>query len=244
MLSRGVFVASLAMSGCSTQLAPLIDEPVAVSVPEAAGPPVSLLVCRFADLRGDVHSRINPVSLIPGPNFVYTGQTFHYVERVGFPGSKNGRPLIRQGDLQNALPDMIAAAVLQARPHWTVEVTASRDRCRSGGDAALVIDGAVRRTDLRTHFNVVPLGLLALLGVPYVFVAFDGELDVEVRHADSGAIAWRHGFEIDERRSVGAYYNHRAASEMFSALVRETVAQSVTSAIHIAERGTSPDGAH
>ncbi|PCC73851.1 hypothetical protein SAMN02745121_06230 [Nannocystis exedens] len=230
-------VASLVAAGCSTQLSPLHDAPVALpALPEAAGPPVSLLVCRFDDLRGERLMTTSPIGLVPGPNLLYMGNTIHYVDRGGFAGSKNGRPLVRTGDLQTALPDLLAATIREARPDWPIEVTASPERCRAGGDAAYVIDGAIRRTDLRLHSNAVPLGVLALLGAPFTFLSFEGELDVEIRRADRGAIAWRHGFRIDERRAVGLYYGHEAAYSLFSSLLQEAVAHSVASAIHIAER--------
>ena len=92
--------------------------------------------------------------------------------------------------------------------------------CIATHSAAKPIAGAIRRTDLHMRINIVPLGALALLGTPLSFVQFDGELDVEIRRADSGAIVWRHGFEIDERRNVGLYYGYKAAYEMFSALLR------------------------
>ncbi|MDC0720330.1 hypothetical protein [Nannocystis bainbridge] len=237
MLSRGLVVASLLAAGCSTHLASLHEAPVRLpALPEAVGPPVSLLVCRFDDLRGDVLTTTSPVGLIPGPNLFYMGHTFHQVDRGGFVGSKNGRPLVRAGDLRTALPDLLAATIREARPDWAIEVTASPERCRAGGEATFVIDGAIRRTEMRVHSNAVPLGLLAVIGVPFSFLSFAGELDVEIRRADTGAVAWRHGFRIDERRAVGLYYGQKAAYTMFSALLQETVAQSVTSAIHIAER--------
>jgi len=238
MFPRRLFAASLFAAGCSTQLAPLHDSPIPIAaLPEAEGPPVSLLVCRFTDLRSDRLVTPSPIGMIPGPNLFYTGSTIHRVDRGGFLGYRGGRPQARMGDLEMALPDLLAASIREVRPHWPIEITASPERCRSGGDAQLVIDGAIRRTDMRVHTNVVPLGMLALLGLPFSFLHFDGELDIEIRHADTGAVAWRHGFEIDERRNVGLYYGYKAAYEMFSALLRETVAQSVVSAIHIGERG-------
>ncbi|MFZ6179266.1 hypothetical protein [Nannocystis pusilla] len=238
MLPRGLALASLVAAGCSTHLSPLHEAPIHLpALPEASGPPVPLLVCRFDDLRGDRLMTTSPVGLIPGPNLLYMGNTIHYVDRGGFAGSKNGRPQVRSGDLQTALPDLLAATIREARPDWPIEVTASPERCRAGGDARYVIDGAIRRTDLRLHSNAVPLGVLGLLGVPFTFLSFDGELDVEIRRADTGAIAWRHGFRIDERRAVGLYYGHKAAYTLFSSLLQETVAHSVASAIHIAERG-------
>ncbi|WAS90948.1 hypothetical protein [Nannocystis punicea] len=238
MLSRAIAVASLVAAGCSTHLAPLHDTPIQLpALPEAAGPPVPLLVCRFDDLRGDRLMTTSPVGLIPGPNLLYMGNTIHYVDRGGFAGSKHGRPQVRSGDLGTALPDLLAATIREARPDWPIEVTASPERCRKGGDARYVIDGAIRRTDMRIHSNAVPLGVLALIGAPFTFLSFDGEFDVEIRRADTGAIAWRHGFRIDERRAVGLYYGHKAAYTLFSSLLQETVAKSVASAIHIAERG-------
>ncbi|MDC0668221.1 hypothetical protein [Nannocystis radixulma] len=238
MCSRRLLAASLMAAGCSTQLAPLLDSPVPVSaLPEAAGPPVPLLVCRFADHRDTRLVTPSPVGLIPGPNLFYTGSTLHRVDRGGFAGVTGGRPHVRMGDLEMALPDLLAASIREVRPNWPIEVTASPDRCRSGGDAMFVIDGAIRRTDLRMHTNIVPLGLLGVVGAPFSFLQFDGELDVEIRQAGTGAVLWRHGFEIDERRAVGFYYGGKAAYEMFSALLRETVAQSVVSVVHIGERG-------
>ena len=84
------------------------------------------------------------------------------------------------GSLASDLPDLLAQAIVRARPTWKVEVTASEDRCRSGGDASLVIAGAIRRTELREHMNFVPLGLLAVLGVPHRFVDFSDDLAVWV----------------------------------------------------------------
>ncbi|MBZ5710640.1 hypothetical protein [Nannocystis pusilla] len=236
MCPRRLLAASLMAAGCSTHLAPLLDSPVSVSaLPEAAGPPVSLLVCRFADHRDTRLVTPSPVGLIPGPNLFYTGGTLHRVDR--FADVHGGRHQVRMGDLETALPDLLAASIREVRPSWPIEVTASPDRCRSGGDAMFVIDGAIRRTDLRMHTNIVPLGFLALVGVPFSFLHFTGELDVEIRQAGTGAVLWRHGFEIDERRSAGFYYGHRAAYEMFSALLHETVAQSVVSVVHVGERG-------
>lgn len=47
---------------------------------------------------------------------------------------------------------------------------------------------------------------------------------MERRRVDTGAIAWRHGVRIDERRAVGLYYGHKTAFTLFSSLLQETVA--------------------
>lgn len=243
MNHRCLFVAALAAAGCTTQLAGLHDAPVPVpALPEASGPPVSLLVCRFGDLRGERYHKTAAVGLIPGPNFFYAGTTHYYVDRSGLVDDRGGRPQIRVGDLSTALPDMIADSLKKARPTWHVEVTASRDRCRSGGDAAFVIDGEIRRTELRAHNNLVPLGLLSLLGTPFTFLEFTGDVAVEVRRADTGAAVWRHDFQVDERRAVGLYYNKNAGLALFERLLRETVERSAAGAVHVAERGAAGDG--
>lgn len=239
MPPRWLLVPLLAAAGCSTQLRGLHDAPIEIpALPPAAGPPVSLLVCRFADLRGERFARTSPADAIPIANFFYTGTTIYYMDRAGFvTGTRRGMPQVSLGALETALPDMIAAAIQKARPRWQVEVTASKDRCESGGDATYVIDGAIRRTELRIHGNLLPLGLLSPLGAPGRFIDFNGEVDVAVRHAGTGKTAWHHTFHSDERRAVGLYYNRHASHALFTALVTDAARHTSAGAIHIAERG-------
>jgi hypothetical protein len=225
--------------GCSTQLQGLHDDPIELAVlPPAEGPPVSLLVCRFADRRGDRFARDPPSNFVPYVPLFYAGKTNYHLDHAGFIArSRGGRPQVVMGSLPNDLPDLLAKSIQRARPAWHIEVTASEDRCRSGGDASFVIAGAIRRTELREHVNFVPLGVLALLGVPHRFIDFVGEFDVEVRHASTGARAWDHTFRVDERRAVGLYYNRHVAQDLFTGLLRATVEQSASGAIQLAERG-------
>lgn len=230
---------SVAAGGCSTQLQGLHDAPIELNVlPAAPGPPVSLLVCRFVDRRGDRFSRDPGSNFVPYVPLFYAGTTRYHVDHAGFIARpRGGRPQVVMGSLASDLPDLLAQAIVRARPTWKVEVTASEDRCRSGGDASLVIAGAIRRTELREHMNFVPLGLLAVLGVPHRFVDFVGEFDVEVRRADTGARAWDRYFRVDERRPVGLYYNRHVAHDLFTGLLRDTVEQTASGAIQLAERG-------
>lgn len=221
------------------QIQGLHDAPITLPpLPAAAGPPVSVLICRFADKRGERYMRISPAGAIPMVNLFYTGETFYYADRGGFAGdSKRGHPQIKVGTLENTLPDLVAASLRAARPDWPIEVTASPERCRSGGDAQYVVDGAIRRTELRVHTSFLPLGLLSIVGVPGKFVDFVGEFDVEVRHAATGRAAWSHTFKSDERRAVGLYYNRHSGREMFAALLVEAVQRTTAGAVHVAERG-------
>lgn len=239
MTLRWLFVPfTIVAAGCSMQLKGLHDAPIEVpALPPAAGPPVSLLVCRFADLRGDRFARTSAADHIPVVNFFYMGTTIYHVDRAGFAlGLQGGRQQVVLGTLENQLPDMIAASILQARPDWRIEVTASKDRCASGGDATYVIDGAIRRTELKVHTSLLPLGLLAVVGAPAKFVDFTGEIDVEVRRT-GGTRAWQHTFQSDERRAVGLYYNHKSEHRLFTALLRDAVEKASSGAIHVAERG-------
>ncbi len=230
----------LALAGCSMQIQGLHDAPIPLPpLPAAVGPPVSVLVCRFADKRGDKFMRLSPAGMIPMVNLFYMGETFYYADRGGFAGdTRRGHPQLMVGTLETSLPDLVAASIREARPGWPVEVTASLDRCRSGGDAQYVIDGSIRRTELRVHTSFLPLGVLALFGVPGKFVDFVGEVDVEVRDARTGRAAWSHTFLTDERRAVGLYYHRHSGRDMFSALLVDTVQRTSTGAIHVAERGT------
>lgn len=227
-----------ATAACTTGAQGLHDAPIEVpALPEAAGPPVPLLVCRFEDLRGERFGRIAASGVIPFVNLFYTGSTTYYADRGGFLRDKGVKSDVAVGTIENALPDLVARTIKQQRPAWPIEVTATRERCRSGGDAAFVIDGSIRRTELRNHTNFLPLGVLSLLGTPLGFVDFVGELDVEVRRADTGAAVWRHTFQIDERRAVGLYYGRDAGYRLFTALVSDTVRAAAAGAIHVAERG-------
>jgi hypothetical protein len=228
-------------AACSTQLQGLHDAPIDLPTlpPASTAPPVSLLVCRFTDHRGDRFARGTATDFIPYAALFYTSVTAYHLDHSGFMGRRHhGRPQVILGSLTTDLPDLVAAAIQRARPTWKIEVTGSKDRCRTGGDATYVIDGAIRRTELRSHMNVVPLGLLALIGVPHRFVDFVGEFDVEVRHAGTGARAWDHTFKVDERRSIGLYYNRHVAHDLFTALLRDTVATTASGAISLAERGS------
>ncbi|MEZ4450335.1 MAG: hypothetical protein R3B09_12730 [Nannocystaceae bacterium] len=211
-----------------------IDPP---HLPDAVGPPVSLLICRFEDRRGERFHSPAVLGAIPVAHLLYSADTYHYPDRLVMTrGNLRGRPQLTQGPLDTALPDLLAATLGRARPRWQIEVTASKDRCRSGGDAAYVIDGAIRRTELKVHMNMVPLGVLGVLGAPTSFVDFVAEVDVEVRRADGGE-AWAQTFRADARKATGLYYNRFAAPDLLSALVTETVQGSVEGAIHVAERG-------
>ena len=145
---------TIVAAGCSVQLRGLHDAPIEVpALPPAAGPPVSLLVCRFADLRGQRFARISAADHIPVANFFYMGTTIYHVDRAGFAlGAQGGKQQVVLGTLENQLPDMIAASIQRARPDWQIEVTASKDRCASGGDASPDASGAhARRTDARAR---------------------------------------------------------------------------------------------
>jgi hypothetical protein len=238
MHPRCLVVALTTATACTSGARGLHDAPIEVpALPEAAGPPVSLLVCRFEDLRGDRFGRNAPTAAIPVVNFFYTGGTSYYADRSGFLRDKGFKTDVLVGTIENTLPDLVARTIQEKRPAWPIEVTATRERCRGGGDAAFVIDGAIRRTELRTHFNLFPLAVMSLVGTPLAFVDFTGELDIEIRHAGTGAAVWRHTFQIDERRAVGLYYNRHAGYELFAALVRDAVRGAAAGAIHVAERG-------
>jgi hypothetical protein len=91
-----------------------------------------------------------------------------------------------------------------------------------------VVMGKLKRTTLVSHGNIVPLGLLGILGAPYVFVSYSIEYEIQLfRPADMSAPVSTNVYTYAGKKVVGLYYNLSAPYDLFVQALEATLPEVV-----------------
>lgn len=231
-LTLGLWLLASAVGGCSVRAQHLRSHPLNTqsTVDSVRQSSARFLIYPFEDLRGGEYGYIYATSFIPVVDFFHIGSTNEYPEQSGsLESSQGGRPMVTVGSLDTAMPYLLSSLMRQMR--LTQSVTpideANTQVDLSGFD--YVVMGKLRRTHFETHINIVPLGLLSLLGVPYCFVSMDMSYEVDVFRPGSMSVPLaHHTYQFRGSRSVGLYYNLSAYYDLFIEGLEETMPRVVT----------------
>lgn len=188
----------------------------------------AVLLHDFDDLRGGAYSEVFPTTYIPAVNFFHLGWSIDYPEMSGdLVSSEGGRRVVTIGSLPAAMPYLLASMMREMR--LTSDAT-PRAELNTRGDArrfAWQVRGRVLRTHVEAHANPIPLGALGVLGVPYVFVSYEAQYEVQLFRRDETQPTFTQRYQFSGRRAVGLYYNLSAYRDLFVEGLESTLPQVV-----------------
>jgi hypothetical protein len=226
-----VIGAVLCASGCSVRAQALRSQPLAhaESVDGALQTDRKILIYPFEDLRGGEYGFLYPTSLIPIVNFFHLGSYNNYPEQSAILVSDlGGRASVTVGALDSAMPFLMAEMMRKMRLTNNVTPLAEINTKTELSSYDYVIRGKLRVTTFDLHVNIIPLGILAILGVPYQFPNFELAYEVTVTSSARPATPiFQKTYSFDDSTVIGLYYNQQAAYEMFIKGLEETLPQVV-----------------
>lgn len=228
----------LICSGCGIRAQALKSQPLAhaESVDAALQTDRRFLIYPFEDLRGGEYGFLYPTTFIPVVSFFHLGSYNNYPEQSAILTSDlGGKPTVTVGALDAAMPHLLAGMMRAMR--LTNNVT-PLDEVNTKTDLAsydYVVRGKLRVTSFDLHVNIVPLGILGLLGVPFQFPNFELAYEVSVTSVKNPATPiFVKTYSFSDSTVGGLYYGQSAAYEMFVAGLEQTlpeVVQDVANAV-------------
>lgn len=237
LVARALLVSAM-LPACTTHVRHLHMLPLNHSevVPPAEQTETSILLHPFEDLRGGTFSHIFATTFIPVVQLFHLGSSSGYPEMTGIlRSSEGGRQVATVGSLPTSLPYLLASMIREMR--LTSSATPLTE-LNNRSDARR-FDWHVRGRVLQTHFasqgNVIPLGLLAILGVPFNFVSYQMEYEVQLFARDDPQPVFVGRYPFRARRAVGLYYNLSAHHDLFVDALEATlprVVRDLAVAIH------------
>jgi len=224
----------LVLTGCASYMRPLAQLPLHAGAPVAPAqrPAHSILILPFDDQRGGEYVRLSPENFIPVASMVHDRDDAFYPEMAGQLRSfEHGRLVFATGSLGHALPSLLATQMGKMGLPDRVGLDASQP-------ADYVVTGENVVWVVRRDRSFV-LGLLAVLGVPFEFVAHRLEYDVVVYDVrDRTTPIFTRTYTPRGSRNVGLYYGQSANLGLFRRGLEETLAHVVTDvAAALATRG-------
>ncbi|MBX7077900.1 MAG: hypothetical protein K1X88_01860 [Nannocystaceae bacterium] len=205
------------LGGCASIAIERLGDPGVLPVASRASPWSGRIEVRpFAEGRGTVFARPLRVNAVPVVNLFYDGRVYAFPDATGgYSRPPHRRTRVRAvGELPLELPHVLARALGPAARVADADAPAARD---------YVVSGTVLRTEALTRGSTV-LAFVAFLGVPYLFARNDTVVRVTVHRRDDPLHAlMARDYRSSGRKTIGAYYNTRAESELARATLVDVV---------------------
>ena len=245
-LAVSMLLACVLLPACTTNVRHLHMLPLNHSevVAAAEQTETSLLLHPFEDLRGGTFSHIFATTFIPVVQLFHLGGSSGYPEMTGIlRSSDGGRAVATVGSLPVALPYLLANMIREMRLTSSATPLTELNNRSDARRFNWHVRGRVLRTHFASHGNIVPLGLLGILGVPFNFVRYDMEYEVQLFARDDPQPVFVGRYPFAARRAVGLYYNLSAYHDLVVDALESTlprVVRDLAVAIHRAEASADP----
>lgn len=217
----------VAVVGCSYRAEQLRQQPLTLARTVALDRQgtKAFVIYPFEDLRGGEYGYIFPSSFIPIINFLHLGFYNKYPEQAGIlTANRGGRPVVSVGSMDAAMPYLLATMMRQMKLSTNVTPLESVNAKVDLRSFDYVIQGKVNSTKFTEQANIVPLGVLGLIGMPFVFSSLEMSYEVLVFRAnDLVKPVLRQTYRFEDSTAVGLYYNQSAAFDMFIAGLETTL---------------------
>ncbi len=227
-----VVSSSLLTTGCSVRALQLESQPMTFtgSIDPSHQSDKKLLIYPLEERRGAEYSYIFPSSWIPVVNFFHIGGDNKYPETSGaINSSQGGSAAILVGDLSAAFPYLLANAIREMRltPNATpIEQVNSKTDLRTFD---YIVRGKLTKSRLEMHYNLIPLAVLGILGMPYTFYNSEFEIEVSISSAANPDVALlTKTYTHKDSRVQGLYYNHDARYQLFVGVLEKMLPDMVT----------------
>ncbi len=226
-MSRMMAVGLVLLTGCSIKMIPTRDLSLArpKSVEEVE---TSVLFKHLVDERGNELMHNSPINFVPGPNLFYLSGTNRYPDLtavlVGFDGDRQTTVV---GNLGRALPYLLESQVRDSRLTTDTAVLEQLGHTRRPNDFAYIVEGRMVRSDVRSEINPVPLGVLSIVGAPFVFSTAHVELELQIRETSTNEIVRSETYSWSGKRATGLYYNLGYARSMLEEALEDVLHRAV-----------------
>ena len=189
-----------AITACARHCRPLTA--VTLHSPDPI-PGVAIRIDPLHDARGDLFEQWSPVGRLPLVSLLYQDTTTCYPLATGCLRNQTALPAYTLiGHLPSDFPGLLRRML---QPGTLTD-----------GPPAYTINGTLHQTCLRQRDNVVPLRLLALLGLPYRRI--DVTLTIAItltREPDRAAPLLARTYSRSDHCTSGYYRNHSAAHQLY-----------------------------
>ncbi|MBM4370493.1 MAG: hypothetical protein FJ098_02515 [Deltaproteobacteria bacterium] len=218
--------------GCSFRAEQLSQQPLTLdsTVDLRAQTNKKFLIYPFEDLRGGEYGYLYPTALIPVVNFFHIGSYNKFPEQAGIlRANRGGRPIVSVGSMDSAMPYLLATMMRQMKFTGNATPLESVNAKVDLRSFDFVVQGKLKKTRYDQHTNLIPLGVLGLLGMPYTFTSLEMEYEVFLfRARDLATPIITRTYSFEDSTAVGLYYNQSAAFDMFIAGLETTLPQVVS----------------
>jgi hypothetical protein len=220
-----VLVGLAALAGCATYHQDLATLPLGTAARIVPTPRSSkhIAVLAFEDLRGPEYTRSSPERYIPVVNLFHGARQTFYPEQTGLlRRERHGRVITAAGSLATAMPAMMQTMMQQMGLPDRVSVGAVE------ADADYVVTGRIVRTRFRVDRVPISHLVFGIFGVPFGSSRYDLEYEVTLYDArDRTTPIFTRTYAWNDRRVLGAYYNHEWAYRLFQGGLEQTLPQVV-----------------
>jgi hypothetical protein len=217
------------LAGCSFPAQSLREVPIPVQAAAARHTDKSFLMYPFEDERGGEGAYLHLPDFVPLVNLFYVALTQRYPENGGLlRGAPDGKSVVATGSLPHAMPYLLGNLMrqMEVATNWAPVENIDPQRDLSKFD--FVVRGKIKHTRLKVAGNAIPLGLLAILGVPYIFVDYDFEYDVILlRNGGDNAELMRKTYYWSGKKVIGLYYHWTAFYDLFVSGIQKTLPEVV-----------------
>lgn len=213
LLMAAVFVMTVPITGCSFRAQQLKSQPLntTLSIPSGSQTDKKFLVYPLEDLRGGEYGIAYPI--VP----FHMAMDNRYIESTEIlQSSQGGKATFTVGSMPAAFPYLLANMMRETR--FTNNAT-PLDQLNTKVDLDsfdYVVKGKLINTKMVTHSNMIPLGLLSIFGVPFIFVNYTLEFEVSLyqgKNIEEPILTRTYLFE--DKKVRGMYYGFSAHFDLF-----------------------------
>ncbi len=224
--------AGVIMTGCALRAQQLNAFPLNhdISVDTAMQTDKKILLYALEDLRGGTFGGAMATTFIPVVNLFHAGHYREYAEYSAMLFSRAGGfgGTITVGSMPESYPYLMAAMIREMRLTANATPVSQINTKVDLRSYDYVVTGKLKKTEFTVHFNIIPLGILGILGVPFVFINYEMDYELSFYRADNmnTAIGTK-AYTYSGTKVAGQYYGQEACFDHFIGSLEKSMQQGV-----------------
>lgn len=224
-------LSAYSITGCGIRAQHLRSQPLTTmdTVAASAQTDAGFLLYALDDLRGSKYVDHYPTSFIPLINLLHIGVQHKYPETAGILRGQQGmKPFCSVGALDSSFPYLLADMMRSMKLSNKVVPIEEANVKANLSEYDYVVKGKLNKSELETHVNILPLGILSLIGAPAAFHNFTLDYEIQLFKADDmSRPLFANTYHRELSMTEGLYYGQSARFDLFIQALEVTLPEVV-----------------